>query len=147
MNKSRNKLTVIIGVVVLIGLGTSLSYGGWFGDLFSRLSDQKPLQEKRIVLNVDEVVVDPSAYQGTITVTGIVYATDTGQKLFAIIDKREYERCKTITCATKYLKVRWDGNLPVKEKKVMVIGNLREIEITTTSGKRKEYQLAAMEVK
>ncbi|MEK7812993.1 MAG: hypothetical protein AAB296_04465 [Candidatus Desantisbacteria bacterium] len=143
----RKNLTVVLGVVSLICLGTITNCEGGFGDWFSKLFGYNPAQEKKIVLNVDDVAADPAAYKGTITVKGVVYSMNTSQKLFTMIDLREYERCKVVTCATKYLKVRWSGNLPVKEKKVMVIGKLREVEITTTSGKRMEYQLEAMEVK
>lgn len=102
---------------------------------------------KEIALNVDDVVADPSAYQGTITVKGVVMSTEAKQKLFGLIDMREYERCKVLTCSTKYLVVQFSGKLPKVEKKVMVTGQLKQVEIDTPRGKMKGYRFFAKAVK
>lgn len=78
----RKNLTVVLGVVSLICLGTITNCEGGFGDWFSKLFGYNPAQEKKIVLNVDDVAADPAAYKGTITVKGVVYSMNTSQKLF-----------------------------------------------------------------
>ena len=73
-------------------------------------------------LDVFDVLADPFAYQGVITVRGGVMAADVGKGRFELVDYREYRGCRSVSCAPKWLTVLYDGKLPKKRDVVEVEG-------------------------
>lgn len=53
------------------------------------------------------------------SVQGVVARVDAPKRMLALIDKAEFEKCSTTTCAALYLPVRWEGTMP-EEKDVVV---------------------------
>ncbi|MRR55049.1 MAG: hypothetical protein EG822_11140 [Deltaproteobacteria bacterium] len=84
---------------------------------FSRQNEPK-------ALTVTEVGADPSAYSGTITVTGVmagVYRQDS--TIFGIMDVKELQ-CKTANCNKVIMPVKYQGPQPVLGDEIRVTGNL-----------------------
>lgn len=103
---------IFIAVAVLIGI--ALSYG-----LFFR-GDANALQ-------VNQVAADPSAYSGTITVTGIMAGTSPQDpSLFGMFDLKELQ-CKTPNCNKLYLPVKYQGAMPKPGDEVQVSGSFMPI--------------------
>lgn len=79
------------------------------------------------ILSVNDIQADPSAYKGTITITGVVAKlSKQDPKLFAIIDTSEAKICKQTGCARFYLLVSYEGNIPKVWDEVNVIGSFVE---------------------
>jgi len=73
-------------------------------------------------LDVNDVLADPSGYTSEITVRGGVTIVDTEQKLFDIVDYREYRSCRTVDCGRKWISVLFEKDLPKKGDVVEVTG-------------------------
>lgn len=118
------KKNIIIVVAVLAGI--ALSYL-----LFSG-GDANALQ-------VNQIASDPSAYSGTVTVTGIVAGTSPQDpSVIGIFDIKELQ-CTTPNCNKIYLPVKCQGSLPKQGDEVRIKGAL----INTKDG----YLFAASNVK
>ncbi len=77
------------------------------------------------VLNVADIQGDPTAYKGTITVTGVVAAQARDDPtLFALVDTAEAIICKTTGCASFYLPVRYEGTVPKMWDEVNITGSI-----------------------
>lgn len=75
-------------------------------------------------LTVTEVGANPSAYSGTITVSGVmagVYRPD--PTIFGIMDLKELQ-CKTANCNKLIIPVKYQGPRPVLGDEVRITGNL-----------------------
>jgi hypothetical protein len=102
------KKTIYIAVALLFGF--ALSYA-----LFFR-GDANALQ-------VNQIASDPSAYSGTITVTGIVAGTSPQDpSIFGIFDLKEL-KCTTPNCNKIYLPVKSPGHTPLQGDEVLVKGS------------------------
>ncbi len=76
------------------------------------------------ILTVNDIQADPSAYKGTITITGVVAVfSKRDPKTFAIIDTTEAKTCKTTGCARFYLPVTYEGTIPKVWDEVNVTGS------------------------
>ncbi len=80
-----------------------------------------------IILEVDDIAADPSAYSGAIAVRGIVSFADLANSTFGIIDVREYKLCGVVTCAANEIPIsvpltKYSGELPGVEDEVLVYG-------------------------
>lgn len=79
------------------------------------------------VLSVKDVQSDPSAYKGTVTITGVVAgASRQDQSVFAIIETSEAILCKTTGCASFYLPVKYEGVIPKQWDEVNVTGSFTQ---------------------
>jgi len=79
------------------------------------------------ILSVNDIQADPSAYQGTITINGVVAVlSKQDTKIFAIIETSEAKLCKQTGCARFYLPVRYEGGIPKVWDEVNVTGSLAE---------------------
>lgn len=79
------------------------------------------------ILSVNDIQADPYAYKGTITVTGVVAGVSKQDpKIFAIVDTSEAKLCKQTGCASFYLSVKYEGQLPKQWDEVNVAGTLAE---------------------
>ncbi|MFZ3207237.1 MAG: hypothetical protein WA140_00140 [Geobacteraceae bacterium] len=74
-------------------------------------------------LQVNQVASDPSAYRGTVTVTGIMAGTSPQDpSVFGIFDLKEL-KCTTPNCNKLYLPVRYKGTMPKPGDEVRVDGS------------------------
>ena len=90
-------------------------------------------------LQVNQVAADPSAYSGTVTVTGIMAGTSPQDpSVFGIFDIKELQ-CKTPNCNKIYLPVKHQGVMPKPGDEVRVSGSF----VKTSDG----YLFAASNVK
>lgn len=99
---------IFIALALLVGI--ALSYALFFK------GDANALQ-------VNQVTADPSAYSGTITVTGIMAGTSPQDpSIFGIFDLKELQ-CKTPNCNKIYLPVKYQGTMPKPGDEVQVSGS------------------------
>lgn len=82
-------------------------------------------------IDVANLVSDPFAYKGELTVRGAVMNVDPGKKMFHIIDYREYRACRTVDCAKEWTSVLYEGKLPERMNVVEVTGKVEK----NTAGK------------
>ncbi len=102
------KKNIYIAAALLVGI--ALSYA-----LFFR-GDANALQ-------VNQLASDPSAYSGTITVTGIMAGTSPQDPtVFGIFDLKEL-KCTTPNCNKIYLPVKSQGIIPKQGDEVLVSGS------------------------
>lgn len=79
------------------------------------------------VLSVNDIQAEPFAYKGTITINGVVAATDpSDSKVFAIIETSEAKLCKSTGCAKFYLVVKYEGEILKKWDEVNATGSFDE---------------------
>lgn len=75
-------------------------------------------------VDVANLVSDPFAYKGDLTVRGAVMNVDPGKKMFHIIDYREYRACRTVDCAKEWTSVLYEGKPPERMNVVEVTGTV-----------------------
>lgn len=100
-------LVMVLGVGLALGMGSKPGPSGQAG-----------------ALNVDSVAADPGAYKGDIKVQGVVAKVDTSDSVFSLIDIREYKACGVVTCASKFVPVRYSGTLPEVKEELVVTGEM-----------------------
>jgi hypothetical protein len=106
-----------IYIVVALLFGFALSYALFF-------------RGNANALQVNQLASDPSAYSGTITVTGITAGTSPQDPtVFGIFDLKELQ-CTTPNCNKIYLPVKSQGPIPVRGDEVLVSGTF----LKTTDG-------------
>lgn len=106
------KKNIYIAIAFAV-IGIALSYA-----LFFR-GDANALQ-------VNQVGADPSAYNGMITVTGIMAGTSPQDpSIFGIFDIKELQ-CKTPNCNKIYLPVKSNGVMPKQGDEVLISGNFMQ---------------------
>lgn len=78
-------------------------------------------------LQVNQLASDPSAYSGTVTVTGITAGTSQQDPtVFGIFDLKEL-KCNTPNCNKIYLPVKSQGAIPKQGDEVLVRGSFVKI--------------------
>ena len=78
-------------------------------------------------LHVNQVASDPSAYSGTLTVTGIMAGTSPQDpSVFGIFDLKELQ-CTTPNCKKIYLPVKHQGTMPKLGDEVLVSGSFMQV--------------------
>ncbi len=97
-------------LVVLLGAALALGMGS------------RP--EAPNALDVISVAADPSAYKGDIKVRGVVADTSSADSTFRLIDIREYKACGVVTCASKFVPVRYAGTPPKVREELVVTGEM-----------------------
>ena len=113
-------------IAVALVAGVALSYA-----LFSKGGTS--------ALQVNQVAADPSAYSGTITVSGIMAGTSPQDpSVFGIFDLKELQ-CKTPNCNKIYLPVKSQGTMPKPGDEVRVSGSF----VKTSNG----YLFSASNIK
>lgn len=74
-------------------------------------------------LQVNQVGADPSAYSGTITVTGVMAGTSPQDPtILGMFDLKEL-KCTTPNCNKFYLPVKYQGSMPKPGDEVRVSGS------------------------
>jgi hypothetical protein len=108
------KKYVFVLVAIII---TSLAFAAFSSGM------SKNVQTKK-VLSVNDIQADPAAYKGTIIINGVVAViSQKDPQLFALLDTTEAKLCKIVTCATFYLSVKYEGNMPKMYDEVNVTGS------------------------
>ena len=103
-----------IFIAVALTVGIALSYAFFFR------GDANALQ-------VNQVAADPSAYSGTVTVTGIMAGTSPQDpSVFGIFDLKELQ-CTTPNCNKIYLPVKYRGTMPKPGDEVQVSGSFMQV--------------------
>lgn len=114
----------VLAIVLTAGMFVSFSNG-----------KTKVIKEGGI-LSVDDVQGDPSAYKGTITVTGVVAGVSNwDKKVFAIVETREAKTCKQTGCAKFYLPVKYEGEMPKEWDEVNVTGSISDGKLLFNAAK------------
>jgi hypothetical protein len=81
-------------------------------------------------LDVHDIVADPLAYTGEITVRGgVMENVDRDTRLFQVVDYREYRSCRTVTCPRKWISVISDRKLPKAWDVVEVSGVIEKSDL------------------
>lgn len=103
-----------IFIAVALAVGIALAYALFFrGDVNT--------------LQVNQVAAKPSAYSGTITVTGIMAGiSPQDPSVFGIFDLKEL-KCKTPNCDKLYLPVKYQGAMPKPGDEVRVNGSFMQV--------------------
>ena len=78
------------------------------------------------ILGVDEFMKRVDQHPGTVVVEGVVSSASAEKELLALIDVKEFKKCKTTTCPKLRLPVRWAGAMPEVEDAVQVEGQVEE---------------------
>lgn len=111
------RYSAVLVAVIIAGL----AFAGLSGGMGA-----KP-QAKNGILSVNDIQADPAAFQGTITINGVVSGfPKEDPKTFAIIDTTEAKLCRTVTCARFYLPVHYEGPAPKVGDEVNVTGEFTE---------------------
>lgn len=106
------KKNVFIIVALLAGIG--LSYALFF-------------KGNADALQVNQVAADPAAYNGPVTVTGIMAGTSQQDPtVFGMFDVKELQ-CKTPNCNKLYLPVKYQGAMPKLGDEVRVSGTFTQM--------------------
>ena len=102
------KKNILVAVALVVGI--ALSYALFF-------------RGNANALQVNQVASDPSAYSGTITVTGIIAGTSPQDpSVFGIFDLKELQ-CTTPNCNKIYLPVKYQGTMPKQGDEVRIDGS------------------------
>jgi len=107
------KWNIVGFLAVLLVAGLTLGMGSRPG---------APGQEE--ALEVNSVAADPGAYKGDIKVRGVVADASAADSTFVLIDFREYKACGVVTCASKFVPVRYSGTLPEVKEELVVTGEM-----------------------
>jgi hypothetical protein len=102
--------SMLISGIVFIGLGNGKT---------------KTVKEGGI-LSVNDISADPTAFKGTITITGVVAQISNKDNVFAIVDTSEAKHCKSTGCARFYLPVQYEGKLPKEWDEVNITGSFAQ---------------------
>lgn len=113
MKSRRNIVTVIL----FLSLASVLVYA-----LLPAMAPAGTSFPKAEGIDVFNVVSDPYAYKGEITVRGGVMSVDPTKKLFNMVDYREYRACRSVDCAPAWTTVLYNGKLPERTNVVEMTG-------------------------
>jgi len=106
------KKYIVLSVALLVGI--ALAYALFF-------------RGNADALQVNQVASDPSAYSGTITVTGIMAGTSPqNPSILGIFDLKELN-CTTANCNKIYLPVKYQGAMPKLGDEVLISGSFMKM--------------------
>ena len=80
------------------------------------------------VIEVDEFMTNVNRYQGPVRIRGVVSAVSPNRQMIGLIDKKEFDSCKIVTCAQLTLPVFWTGRMPQVKNTVLIEGEVKEKE-------------------
>ena len=112
------KKIIIISCLILLAVATSLFIVTKYNKSILEIGNQEN------ILDVDNVVVDPSAYSGKIVLKGAVSFVYPEEKSFSVIDVKEFASCGVVTCAINHLTVSYSKQLPKVKDIVEITGEL-----------------------
>ena len=104
-----------IYVLVAVVIGAAVAFG------MVKQGDAK-------ALNVNDIGSDPSAYTGTITVTGIMAGlSESDKSIFGMMDVKELQ-CKSANCNKIFIPIRYSGAMPVVGDEVRATGSFVKLD-------------------
>lgn len=99
---------------------TGIAFAGFSSGMSKRV-------QAKGILSVSDIESDPAAFQGVITINGVVAGrSQNDPKVFAIIDTAEAKLCKSTHCARFYLPIKYAGQAPKEHDEVNVTGSFVE---------------------
>jgi hypothetical protein len=79
------------------------------------------------ILSINDIQADPEAFNGIITITGIVSRiVGPNPETFMLVDTHEAKSCKSTNCARFYQPVQYEGSLPKEWDEVNVTGSFAQ---------------------
>ena len=80
-------------------------------------------------VGVEQLAKNPAAFRGrTFVLRGVVSGVVPKRRLFTLIDQKEYDSCRELSCSTSVIPVAFSGTLPDTAKSVLVTGRLEQPE-------------------
>ena len=79
-------------------------------------------------VGVDEFMINVDKYRGAVCVKGVVSDVFPNRQMFSLIDSKEYQSCRIVTCASLALPVIWTGQIPEIKDTVLIEGEVMEKE-------------------
>ncbi len=73
-----------------------------------------------------DAVKSAKSLPNPLEVVGVVAKRNVSAGTFSLIDREEYRKCQSVTCANFLLPVRWAGKLPSISSMVTVKGSVRD---------------------
>lgn len=73
-----------------------------------------------------EAVKSAKSLPGTLEVVGVVAKRNTSTGTFSLIDREEFRKCQSVSCANFLLPVRWSRKLPSIASVIKVKGAVRD---------------------
>ena len=73
-----------------------------------------------------DAVKSAKSLPGTLEVVGVVAKRNASAGTFSLIDREEFRKCRSVSCANFLLPVRWGGKLPSVASVIMVKGAIRD---------------------
>ena len=73
-----------------------------------------------------QAILSAKSLPPQIDVVGVVSRRDAAKGTFSLIDRAEYSKCRSVSCAPASLPVRWTGALPGVTESVRVKGAVRD---------------------
>ena len=114
------RMSIVLGsLILLVTAGSMVAYNQAGGE------GPAP-SEAQPALGVDEFMKQVDQHRGTVAVKGVVSSTSAEKELLALIDVKEFEKCKRTSCSKLRLPVRWAGAMPELEDAVRVEGQVQE---------------------
>jgi hypothetical protein len=78
-----------------------------------------------VPLEVD-AVKSAKSFPASLEVVGVVAKRNTSAGTFSLIDREEFRKCRSVSCANFLLPVRWSGKLPSIASVIKVKGAIRD---------------------
>lgn len=75
-----------------------------------------------------DAVKSAKTLPGTLEVVGVVAKRNASTGTFSLIDREEFRKCRSVSCANFLLPVRWSGKLPSIASVIKVRGTLRDTQ-------------------
>ena len=73
-----------------------------------------------------DAVKSAKALPSTLEVVGVVAIRNASTGTFSLIDREEFRKCQSVSCANFLLPVRWNGKLPSIASVIRVKGAVRD---------------------
>jgi len=73
-----------------------------------------------------DAVKSAKTLPGTLEVVGVVAKRNASTGTFSLIDREEFRKCRSVSCANFLLPVRWSGKLPSIASIIKVRGIIRD---------------------
>ncbi len=118
--KSGITAVVLAGVVVVAGITYSFLHASNTSINEDVSAAAKPNGASRII-HVDELAKDPEDFRDEFMLSGVVAGVNKSEKMFAVIDSREFESCGELTCAANTIPVKLNSDDMPRPKSVVII--------------------------
>lgn len=122
--KSGRTAVALAGAVVVAGIAYAFLRSDRRASDTAKAETSGGQAKASAIVQVDDLAANPGRFQGEIVVQAVVARVKPAEGIFAVIDAREFERCRSVTCAQHYVPVKFAGTLPKSETVVQMIGQI-----------------------